>query len=117
MKQYELPFCQLKLLRDDIVEVIINEGVEMDLDMVMEYHEFLLAHLKAPFSVLVNKLNSYTYTFDAQMKIGTLNNIKALAFVSYTNITDVSTKNLASLPRPKEWNFKMFKCFIFKIST
>ena len=63
MPYMDLPFATIIKLREDIAEVIINEGVEMNLDMVNQYHEYLLLHFKAPFSLLINKVNSYTYNF------------------------------------------------------
>ena len=44
----------------------------MTLNMVEEYHAFLLKHLVSPFSLLINKINSYTYSFDAQVNLATL---------------------------------------------
>ena len=69
MDLYELSFAKIIILRDDIAEVMINDGVEMDTGMVDQYHVFLLTHLQAPFSLLINKVNSYTYTFEAQEKL------------------------------------------------
>jgi len=54
----------------------------MTLDMVEEYHAFLLAHLVSPFSLLINKINSYSYNFDAQINLATLKEIKAMAVVA-----------------------------------
>ena len=108
MELHELSFCKIIILREDIAEVIMNDGVEMDLDMVNQYHDFLLTHLTSPFSVLINRINSYTYNFDAQIKIGTLKELNAIAVVSYSRVTDIVSKGMASLPRNKEWNFKMF---------
>lgn len=104
----ELPFGQIIKLREDIAEVIINEGIEMDLNMVNQYHEWLLSHLKSPFSILVNKVNSYTYDFEAQMALGTLKEINVMAVVVYNNAAKFSTEDLASRPRIKDWNISIF---------
>jgi hypothetical protein len=108
MDSYELPFAKINILREDIAEIIINDAVEMNMDMVDEYHEFLLSHLRAPFSLLINKKNKYTYEFEAQKKLATLNEINAMAVVVYNRITEVSTKSLASVPRDVSWNLKIF---------
>ena len=55
MKSRRLSFCEIILLKDDLAEVIIDEGVLLDLKMVKQYHLFLLLNLKAPFSLLINK--------------------------------------------------------------
>lgn len=108
MYLHELPFAKIILLRKDIAEVIVNEGVVMSVDMVNQYHDFLLEHLHIPFSLLINKINSYTYDFDAQLKLATLNEINAMAVVSYNRLTTITTENLAAYPRERMWNLKVF---------
>lgn len=107
-KEYELPFGKIIILRDDIAEVIINEGIEMNLQMVKKYHNFLLSHLRSPFSLLINKINSYTYDFEAQLHLATLNEIKAMAVVAYSKKTKIATNLLASKIHPDDWNLKIF---------
>jgi len=110
MDLYELSFAKIIILRDDVAEVIINEGVEMDARMVEQYHNFLLSHLCNPFSVLINKVNSYTYDFEAQLILGTLKEINKIAVVAYNRVTKISTERLASdIPRKIEWNMKIFE--------
>lgn len=108
MNLYELPFAKIIILQDNIAEVIIDEGIVMDSHMVDEYHEFLLTHLDAPFSLLVNKVNSYTYDFLAQNKLANLEEIKLMAVVAYNRVTQITTEALASYPRRKQWNLKVF---------
>ena len=108
MTLHELPFAKIILLRNDIAEVIINESVELNLEMVDDYHAFLLGHLKAPFSLLINKINSYTYSYDAQSKLATLEEIKAMAVVAYRRSTKTSTQALAAVPRSQPWNLKIY---------
>ncbi|WP_295030801.1 STAS/SEC14 domain-containing protein [Shewanella sp.] len=81
----------------------------MTLAMVNQYHEFLLSHLVSPFSLLINKVNAYTYDFDAQVNLATLKEINAMAVVSYTRSTKISTEYLTSLvPRKVVWKLKIF---------
>jgi len=109
MKVHELSFSKIKLLSDSVAEVIINEGIEIDETMVDQYHEFLLLHLTPPFSLLINKINSYTYSFGAQLKLATLKEINAMAVVTYNRAAEIATHNLAtSIPREVEWNIKVF---------
>ncbi len=108
MDLYELPFAKIILLRDDIAEVIVNEGVQMDVGMVEQYHEFLRTHLRAPFSVLVNKINAYTYDFEAQQKLATIEEMTKIAVVIYNDISKRVAENLAVIPRPKTWNMQTF---------
>ncbi len=109
MITYELSFGKVILIQDDIAEVIVDEGVEFDIVMVGEYHEFLIDHLKHPFSLLINKLHSYSYTFEAQQYLGDLTEINAMAVVSYTKASEITTKSLASMPKESTWDLKIFK--------
>lgn len=108
MDVFELPFAKITILRDDIAEVVINDGVEMDVQMVDQYHAFLLAHLRAPFSLLINKVNAYSYHHDAQQRLAALNEINAMAVVAYNRATVFATKTLSTYPREGEWNLKIF---------
>ncbi len=108
MKIHKLPFAKLIKLNDSMMEVIVNEGVEMDIRMVNQYHRWLLENLESPFGILVNKINQYTYTFEAQINLADLPEIKAMAVVSYSNISEQATKTLKKIPRKTEWNLQIF---------
>ncbi len=108
METHQLDFATINIIRDDIAEVIINDGVEMNAEMVNQYHTFLLDHLKSPFSLLINKINSYTYDFEAQKNLATLKEINAMAVVVYNQVSKLSTDNLASFPRSTQWNMHIF---------
>lgn len=108
MKTYNLSFATIKLLRDDIAEVIVNEGVELNKELVDQYHDFLLSHLTKPFSLLINKVNSYSYDAEAQENLATLKEINAMAVVAYSRTTRITTEDLASYPRSTKWNLRIF---------
>ena len=108
MDLHELPFAKIIVLDKDLAEVLIDDGVEMNTAMVAAYHDFLLAHLQAPFSLLINKINAYTYDFEAQGSLATLEQINAMAVVTYNRISMISTESLAAMPRSKEWNLRIF---------
>ncbi|MDP5033225.1 hypothetical protein [Paraglaciecola sp.] len=109
MELHVLKFAKISILRADIAEVIINDDVVMTLAMVNEYHGFLQKHLRAPFSLLVNKINEYGYEFQAQLAIGNIPEIHAMAVVSYTRKSNLTTHLLAhTTPRTKAWNIDFF---------
>ena len=108
MELHELPYAKIIILQDDMAEVIVDGEIVMDEAMVEHYHGFLLSHLNAPFSLLINKVNSYTYDFNAQLKLATLEEINAMAVIAYNRITKNTTELLASYPRSKKWNLKVF---------
>ncbi len=108
MSHYTLDFGEIIILQDDIAEVIIHEGIEMDDAIVDQYHAFLLTHLQSPFSLLINKINAYTYTFSAQLKLASLPQIHAMAVVAYNRVTEMTTESLSNMPRECSWNLKVF---------
>ncbi|HEY9051733.1 MAG TPA: hypothetical protein VIQ03_09330 [Gammaproteobacteria bacterium] len=108
MTHHSLGFGQIIILQPDIAEVIINDGIEMDESMVDDYHHFLIEHLVAPFSILVNKIHAYTYTFEAQLKLCTIPQIHSMAVVTYSHISEVATDSLNSIPRTTPWNLRKF---------
>ncbi|MBU3821120.1 hypothetical protein KO566_03530 [Flavobacteriaceae bacterium XHP0103] len=109
MKSYELPFAEIIILKDNFAEVIIKEGVVMDEFMVGVYHDFLLTHLQAPFALLINKKNSYSYTFEAQKTIADLKEISHMAVVVATNGALMSTETLIKMNEDKQWNIRLFQ--------
>lgn len=108
MKQHRLSFADINILGDNLAEVIVDEGVEMTIDMVEEYHQFLLTHLIPPFSLLVNKLHSYSYDAEAQQKLANLQEIDRMAVVSYRLSTTTATEQLTELPWNGDWNLQIF---------
>jgi len=109
MTIHRLSFGEITILKPNLAEVIIDKDIEMDIEMVGEYHRFLLAHLEHPFNLLINKRNQYTYTFEAQQHIGTLSQINLMAVVAYNSITAMSTSCLIAIPRATPWNIQLFK--------
>jgi hypothetical protein len=108
MKTYHLSFGTVTLLGSDLAEVIVNEGIEMDLDMVDEYHMFVSEFLADPCGTLINKQNRYTYTFEAQLAISNLDKIKAMAVLVHSEAARVATETLMQLPTHRHWNLRIF---------
>lgn len=105
---HEISFGQITKIQDNLVEIVVQADIEFNMDMIAEYHTWLLANLKAPFAILVNKKNPYTYTFEAQMNIANLPQIKAMAVVSYSTATEATTNVLIEMPRKSKWNIRIF---------
>ena len=96
-KVYKLSFGTIITINNHLAEVIIDDGVEMDEHLVDMYHDFLLSHLKAPFSLLINKKYSYSYTFEAQKVIANLDEIDNMAVLVGTLGSTLATKTIISL--------------------
>lgn len=108
MSKYKLSFGEIIILKPNLAEVIVDNNVEMDLEMVGEYHEFLLSKLEHPFNLLINKVHQYTYTFEAQQHLATLVQIGSMVVVAYSSVTKKCTESLVDVPRPMPWNIKIF---------
>ncbi|WP_418603119.1 hypothetical protein [Hwangdonia sp.] len=108
MKICKLSFGEIVILNKNIAEVIVDEGILFDEIMVDEYHDFLLNSLDAPFGVLINKKNAYTYTFGAQKKIVLLDKIKARAVVTQTSAALMASKTLIAISGSTQHNIKFF---------
>lgn len=84
LKQISLSFCDIVFLTDNIAEVTTHCGVEVGDAQVDEYHHFWETTMSAPFGVLVNKQNDYSYAFSAMRRIGALAMLRAVAVLHYS---------------------------------
>ncbi|PWH81850.1 hypothetical protein DIS18_13835 [Algibacter marinivivus] len=104
-----MSFGTINILQNNLAEVIVDEGVVMDEISVDEYHDFLLNNLEAPMGLLINKKNSYSYTFEAQKSIVHLDAIKSMAVVTQTSGAVMSTKTLINVNGNIYRNIKLFQ--------
>lgn len=109
MSIHRMSFGTVEVLEPDLAEIIIDDGVEMTLEMVNEYHQVLLSHMQAPFHMLINKKNAYTYTFEAQRVVGKLKEFGSIAVVTYSPVQRVSTDSLINVNRNQNWDIQMFE--------
>jgi len=108
MKTKTFPFAEISKIDNSIAEIIACDGVEIDVDNVSQLYNWKRENLNAPFGILVNKINSYSYTFEAQMKLGDLEEIKAVAVISYQKLTEISTRLLKTAPTKQKLNLEIF---------
>nr|WP_321237315.1 hypothetical protein [uncultured Psychroserpens sp.] len=110
MKVFILPFGKIKILKSNIAEVIINDGVVIDSEMVTTYRNLLQSHLETPFSLLINKEHGYSYTFDAQVAMGEFSNVIAFrAVVVYSQSAEMATQIVMDINKHNNWNIKIFR--------
>ena len=102
MKNYRLSFCNLTPLADNITEVKIDEDIIVDESMVDEFHNWLAQHHNGAFGVLVDKTNHYSYTFEAQLKLGRIENMQAAAILVKDHSAEVATKALMGIKRRRK---------------
>ncbi len=109
MNTHELSFAKINIIKKDIAEFIINNDIEINIEHVIEAEEFLAIHLVAPYSVLFNKKNTYSFNFNAQVVVGTQEQLNAVAILCYTEASRKSSEALISgIPRIVDWNVKIF---------
>lgn len=106
--KHRLSFGQINLIAENIAEVIIDQGVEMTLEMVEEYDDFLSKTFSKDFGLLINKVNQYSYTYEAQLSIGSVKGIKALAVINYHQHGRNTTNELLAKRTMDNWNLKNF---------
>ena len=106
--RHKLSFGYITLLSENIAEVVVNRGVIMTLEEVDEYDYFLKCHFNGDFGLLINKINPYTYTFEAQLTIASLSGIKAIAIITYNQECDHVTSELVNTRKNDNWNIKKF---------
>jgi hypothetical protein len=83
METHKSSSYELSILDDNIAELVIYENTEFDAKMVDEFHEFIARKMVPPVSVLVNKLYSYSYSYEALKALSRSRKIKSVAVASY----------------------------------
>ncbi len=105
---HRLSFCIATKLSENCAEFVVNQGVEVTLDMVFEYHDWLLKNIQPPMYVLLNKIFPCTYSFEAQVQLASFQQVNAMAVVAYDKVSQSTTQILQSVPREGNWTIEVF---------
>ena len=97
-----LDFCDITNIADSITEIKIDEDIIVDETMVDEFHNWLAQHHNDEFGLLVNKTNHYTYTFNAQLKIGQIENMQAAAFLVKEHSAEVAVQAVMGIKQRRQ---------------
>lgn len=108
MQIFEISFAKIIKLEEDLAEVIVNEGVDFDMDMVHEYHTWIQENMKHPCYMMINRINTYAYGFEVMQTLGTIEEIKAIAMVVYTRASEVAVAALREFPKERPWHSRIF---------
>ncbi|WP_019026178.1 hypothetical protein [Colwellia piezophila] len=108
MRKHRISFADINIISDSIAEIIIDEGVEISIEMVEEYDNFLACIFNGNYGVLINKINHYSYSLGAQFIMGSSENIVAIAAVNYTEQGKKSSKDIASRRTIDQLNLRTF---------
>jgi len=106
--KHRMSFGFFNKLSEDIFEVIADEGVEITLEMIDECHEFVDKYIEGNFSLLVNRINTYSYSYEAKLSIASYEGLRAIAFVYYNNESQQVFNDLQNTRLIDKWNAKTF---------
>jgi hypothetical protein len=81
MNVYHLGFATIELLDEETAELIVSADIEMSARMVDTLHSWLLARTPESRKLLVNRINTYSYSSDARLKLTSFQRIAATAIV------------------------------------
>lgn len=108
MELHEISFGKVIVLDADIAEVIVDEGVDIDITMVEEIHKCFLSIFTHSFSLLINKSNSYSTQLDALIHFGTLEAIDKIAIFAPNKMAKMSADFSADIPSSATLNIQVF---------
>ena len=108
MQQLELPFADIQILKPNIAEIIVFDGIEVTSNMVRQYQQVLIEQLEHPVGLLINKRNAYTYSFSAQMELGLETEIKATAILVERESSVLVMRSIKDMPDHGQWNMDVF---------
>ncbi len=106
-KKVRLSFCEIYLFEDNLVEVITDEGTDIDEAMLREYHNFYTATFTAMFGVLVNQVHRYSYQFPVMKKIDDLPLVRAVAVLHHDRMSRI-LHTVDKIPRERPLNMRHF---------
>ena len=106
--KHRLSFAYFNLLSDNIVEVVVDDGIEMTMEMIEECHNFINEHMAGDFGMLINRVNNYSYTYEAKLSVASYEGLKAIAFVYYSPTSKELSHELYQLRITDKWNYRLF---------
>lgn len=109
--QIQLSYATINVLASNLAEVIVNKNIVMTLEMVEEFEEFLDRHFSQPFALLVNKINTYDYSFEAMSCLASNQNLVAMAVINYDDIATDPINKVMKIRAMDKLNIQLFSGF------
>lgn len=106
--KHRLSFATLNLLSDSIVEIHIDDGVEVSIEMIEEFDHYLNDNLSERFAMLINRVNNYHCTFEAKMTAVSHGELCATAIVTYNSDDTKEVDDLLRIRKIDELNIQIF---------
>ena len=85
VKEYQYEYCTVQRRDDNILVFEINDGIEIDADMVAELTRAADEVMTGSFGILSNRINSYSLSFEAMTALARYDNLAALAIVVHNS--------------------------------
>lgn len=109
MISHRLSFAQYNLLAPDLVEIIVDPGVTVIEAHIDEQRAFLQAHVARPARMLLNKINTFSWSLPAINRLTVIDGVQALAIVNYTIAGMMTAEMVESLVGHKiDWQISNF---------
>jgi len=106
--KYRLDYVTFNILPNNIIEVIIDEGASLTLEMSEEIRKTLAPVKANGFACLFNNINNYKLSFETKFSMISEDNLIAIAFVYYNEESRIEAEKLVKLREVDKWNVKMF---------
>ena len=104
----QITFGSIRLIDSRIGEVVIHEGMVVDMEMMMNLHEKLSALFSGDFVLLLNEKNNHTYTVEAQKYLAGIKGLRAMAVLYSMRFNDTVSEYLRIFHEDSRWNLKIF---------
>lgn len=108
MTTHRVSFAQIQALTTTLGEIIVDQGVDIDIDMVREIHQALTEIFPQSFSLLINKKNAYSTQLDALILFGQLETINKIAVFAPNSLAKLSADFAATIPSSAELDIEVF---------
>ncbi len=106
--KHRLSFAYFNKLAGNILEIVVDDKIEISLEMIEECHQFIADHFPHEFGLLINRVNNYTYSYEAKLSIASHDKLKAMAFVYYSQQGKLLTEKLTEVRANDAWNWRIF---------
>jgi len=106
--KHKLDFAYFTILPNNIVEVTVDNGITLSLENVETCHEFVKTHVNEEFSLLINLIHDFSFSYEAKLSVASHENLKAIAFVTYNKKGQSEIEDLLRLRKIDNLNAKIY---------
>jgi len=100
---HRLSFCSVSEIEKDLFEMVIDDGITLDLTCAQEELEFWTALREDPFGVLLDCRTSFSYDYEGAARLGQSPLLRKMAILIYSEVQHTSNSlamniNHAAMP-------------------